>query len=880
MKKIRFLSLLIAMVISVSLCLAACNNGTVGEHDHEWDDGEVTTQPTCHSEGVMTYSCKVEGCKQTQTAPIQMTEHSWDQGEVSRAPKCNDAGEKTYNCTAEGCTATKKEPVGKTEHRWDDGVITKPSEFSSAGVRTYTCQDCDATREVSIDAHADFVEQFYTDQENKTDWSYGAATAFDATTGNIEFAAATVDNNVWKAAGVEIGSGVVKVTSAKVAIAYNFTDDLPKLVKATFNVSFKGGVVKAYIVVVSNETTVITLNNESKAEWTYINEKAVDVVKGNTVYLILEAEAAIEGVLSFTVYAPCLHVWDQGTVTTEPKCNIEGVKEFKCVSCDEKYTQFIDKLPHEWNDGEVTTEPTEDSEGVKTFTCKNCSETRTESIPKLEVENLIADFGRDFAATLAGESNWTVSRVDYHWSTETFDCTALEADLDAFKNNPPWMEVKGDWMAINDMVGFAYHFQSAASVNFKFVLHTDGNFSVRWALKDSNGVIKTNDGKASWGGIGKDVTVAEDLTVAAGDVLYLLIQKEGDSATDQCTFSLKLTGEELVQFDGANFGEEFELTLAGESNWEVGVVNYHWDGTETFDFTAIKTLNNAGNALINDNPWMEIKGDWMAANGMMGFAYHFDVAATVSFNFVINCADNGKCSLRWALMGSDGVIKTNDGKASWGGDGKDVTLNEDITVANGDVLYILVNKEGDSDQSTFSLEIAPKGQTQPEQPAESFNGANFGEKFESTLAGESNWEVGSIDYHWSSETFDFTKLLADAEAFKNNDPWMEVKGDWMAINAMVGLAYHFDSTARVNFNFALNSVDDGGKFSVRWALKDKNGNIKTNDGKASWGDAGKDVTVTEDLIVEEGDVLFILIQKEDESSTNQCTFSLVLTQKQ
>ena len=455
MKKFRLLSLLLAMVFCVTLCLTACNNNTVGEHDHVWDDGVVTVEPTCHSEGEITYSCKVEGCKQTQTAPIQMTEHSWDDGEVTGEPKCNDAGEKTYKCTAEGCTATKKEPIGKTEHRWNDGVITKMSQFSAAGVRTYTCLDCKATREVSIDAHADFVEQFYTSQESKTDWDYGIASSFDATTGNVEFVAATVDGNVWKATGVEIGSGSVKLTSAKAAIVYTFTEDLPKLVEAMFNVSFTGGVVKAYLVVVGEQTSVITLN-ESKAEWTYTSEKALGVAKGDKVYLILDSgSATVEGTLSFTTYAVCLHVWNQGTVTTEPKCDAEGVKSFKCVACEEEYTQSIDKIPHEWNDGEVTTEPTEDSEGVRTFTCKNCEETRTEPIPKLEADNLIADFARDFEATLAGESNWEVGKVDYQFSTETFDFTAIKTLNDAGEallNRDPWQEIKGDWMAANGMI--------------------------------------------------------------------------------------------------------------------------------------------------------------------------------------------------------------------------------------------------------------------------------------------------------------------------------------------------------------------------------------------------------------------------------------------
>ena len=888
MKKIKLLSLVLAMVMCVTLTLSACNNSTLGEHDHIWDNGEVTTEPTCHSEGVRTYSCTVKGCKQTKTSPVGMTEHSWDKGEVTTEPKCDDAGETTYKCTNEGCTAIKKEPIGKTDHRWDDGVITKTSEFTSAGVRTYTCLDCKITREVSVDAHADYVEQFYTEQSKKTDWSYGAATTFDVTSGNIVFAEATVENSVWKATGVEIGSGAVKLTSAKAAIRYTFTEELPKLVRAMFDVSFKGGVVRAYLVVVGEQTSVVTLN-EDKAEWTYSIKdvkEALDVAKGDNVYLILDAgTSTVEGTLSFTIYAPCLHVWDQGTVTKAPKCNEKGEKTFKCASCEEEYKQPIDEIPHEWDDGEVTKAPTASSEGVKTFTCKNCSEKRTESIPKLEYSGtLIGNFGDVFADTLAGNSNWEVGKVDFHWKdtetakAETFDFTALTADAEAFKNGEPWMEVKGDWMANNDMVGLAYHFKEKASINFNFALNCDvaNRFSVRWALKDSAGNIKTIDGKASWGGVGNNVTVTGELEVVVGDVLYLLVQKEGDSAGDQCNFSLVLIAKEQEKpFVEVNFDDDFKSTLAGESNWEVGIIDFHWQDTETakaetFDFTALIADTEA---FKNGEPWMEIKGGWMANKGMVGFAYHFETAATVNFNFAINCLFDGKCSIRWGLKGSDGVIKTNDGKVSWGGDGANVTVNQNITVANGDTLYILVNYEEGSDQSEFSFVISPVEQV------------SFGNDFDATLAGESNWEVGMVGYHWNdtetekAETFDYTKLTklsSDNDAFQNDEPWMQIKGDWMAVNAMVGLAYNVQGAASVNFNFELHTE---GNFSVRWALKDKDGNIKTNDGKASWGGAGKDITVTNDITVEEGDVLYILIQKEGDSSTDQCNFNLSLLLK-
>ena len=43
-------------------------------------------------------------------------EHTWDEGEVTTAPTCTEAGEKVFTCTYEGCGATKTEPVDALGH--------------------------------------------------------------------------------------------------------------------------------------------------------------------------------------------------------------------------------------------------------------------------------------------------------------------------------------------------------------------------------------------------------------------------------------------------------------------------------------------------------------------------------------------------------------------------------------------------------------------------------------------------------------------------------------------------------------------------------------------------------------------------------------------
>ena len=81
-------------------------------HVHTWDEGKVTTEPTCTKAGVKTYTCTV--CKETKTEAIAALGHTWDDGKVTTEPTCTEAGVKTYTCTV--CKETKTETVAALGH--------------------------------------------------------------------------------------------------------------------------------------------------------------------------------------------------------------------------------------------------------------------------------------------------------------------------------------------------------------------------------------------------------------------------------------------------------------------------------------------------------------------------------------------------------------------------------------------------------------------------------------------------------------------------------------------------------------------------------------------------------------------------------------------
>ena len=883
-RKFKLLSILSAVVLSATTVLSACANGSVAEHDHEWNDGEITKAATCYSEGVKTYTCTFDGCGQTKTEPVAMTAHSWDNGEVTKEPKCNEEGEKTFKCTAEGCNKTKTEPVDKTDHRWNDGEITRTPDFLTKGAKKYTCLDCDGEKSESVAAHADFAEQYYTSASAQSNWTYGYASHYNWEAGEIEFATieqADTESNSWKAAGVEISKGHV-YSANNAIISYSFSDNLPAGTQANVNITFTGDesttVLTALLILTNAEGEPLEdfeLNADEAKDWSFGTEEAVDVDQGYTIWLVFEnaGEGAAGGELTFTITAPCVHVWSEKI--TPASCTQEGKIERVCLVCDEKYSETIGKTPHEYDyeNGKINKPATETENGEIEYKCKNCDDTITEVIPRL-ASFTGANFGTDFELNPDGEFNgWSVGVVNYNFGPDTFDftkITALNGNGDCYHSDSPWMDIKGDWMAVNGMMGFAYHFYSSAGVTVNFNLTSDAanKFGVRWAVKDKSGNIKINEGRAEYVGAGNNVTATKNIYVENGDVLYILVNKEDDSAGDQCNFSLVLTPA------FADFRKDFELNTNGEFNsWSVGVVNYNF-GPETFDFTKITAFNGNGDCYHSDSPWMDIKGDWMAVNGMMGFAYKFQDAASFNFDFYLNSAEGGNFTIRWAIKDSAGNIKINDGKADWGGVGKDVTVNKDITVEANDVLYILVNKEENSatDQCNFNLVLFQKEQA-PEQPqppqTQEVEIANFKKDFYRDLNDKNNWLYGYSNYNFDGgESFEFHQFTGDnyvegEGAWKTNeDGSAQIKDDWIDVGWANGIkatiGYHTEEATTFNLRLHFNGGMPNTRVMVRIGIKDKDGRLKETP-KAFWnGKENREWSLDEEFTLEAGDTIYII----------------------
>ena len=105
-----------------------------------WDEGTVTTEPTCTEKGVKTYKCKYEGCTATKTEDIDPINHDWGEWEVTTPATCTEDGVETRTCKNDK-THTETHPIEATDHDWGEWKVTTPATCNKDGVETRTCKN-------------------------------------------------------------------------------------------------------------------------------------------------------------------------------------------------------------------------------------------------------------------------------------------------------------------------------------------------------------------------------------------------------------------------------------------------------------------------------------------------------------------------------------------------------------------------------------------------------------------------------------------------------------------------------------------------------------------------------------------------------------------
>ena len=359
-------------------------------HEHVWDEGAITTRPTCTTPGVKTYTCSV--CQKTKTEEIpatghQHTEvrnvkeatckeegytgdtyctdcgeklssgeptakkaHDWDEGKVTTEATCKNTGVKTYTCN--NCGETKTEVIPMTDHIWDNGKVTTKPSCITPGVKTYTCSVCQKEKTEKIPA----TGHLHTEIRNKKE----ATCKEDGYTGDV----------YCKDCGEKLSDGKT------IAKTTEHTWDAGKVTKAA-TCTEKG--LKLYTCTVCDKVRAEEIPATGHQHTEVRNVKEATCTKagytGDTY-----CKDCGEKISSGEVIAKLAHTWDEGNITKEADCKETGVMTYTCHKCGATKTEDIPRTEHTWDEGEVTTAPTCTKPGVRTYTCSVCKATRTETI--------------------------------------------------------------------------------------------------------------------------------------------------------------------------------------------------------------------------------------------------------------------------------------------------------------------------------------------------------------------------------------------------------------------------------------------------------------------------------------------------------------------
>ena len=118
-------------------------------------------EATCTDTGLTDGTrCSVCGTVITAQEEIPAKGHSWNEGEITTSPTCENAGVKTYTCTV--CNATKTEAIDATGHTPVE-VAEQPATCTEAGHKAGTkCSVCEAIlsgmEEIPATGHTEVID--------------------------------------------------------------------------------------------------------------------------------------------------------------------------------------------------------------------------------------------------------------------------------------------------------------------------------------------------------------------------------------------------------------------------------------------------------------------------------------------------------------------------------------------------------------------------------------------------------------------------------------------------------------------------------------------------------------------------------------------------
>ena len=394
--------------ISASLYgLTAHQTAAVKVHNCEnhWDDGKITTTPTCTKTGVKQYTCTI--CSETKTEEIAALGHDYSSDwTIDTAAACETVGSKSHHCTRCDSKIDVTE-IPASGHSWNDGSITTEPTCTDEGVKTFTCNSCGKTRTEEVAALG---------HNYSSDWTIDTAAACE-TVGSKSHHCTRCDSKIDV---TEIPASGHSWNDGSITTEPTCTDEGVK----TFTCNSCGK---------TRTEEVAALGHNYSSDWTIDTAAACETV-GSKSHHCTRCDSKKD---ITEIPASGKHTWNNGVITKPATIAEEGVKTYTCTVCGVTRTETIAKLPMPTVTPVPTATPTPAITSAPTVT----------PTPSVSVGTKITDkkTGNIYKVTSSRSSSQTVAFIGNKVKTSVTIPTTIkikgatykvtEISTNAFKNN-------------------------------------------------------------------------------------------------------------------------------------------------------------------------------------------------------------------------------------------------------------------------------------------------------------------------------------------------------------------------------------------------------------------------------------------------------------
>lgn len=324
----------------------------VAWYDNEECTGKILTKITIDNVSDMTLYAK------WRVDPNH--NHQWDKGRVTKEPSCKEEGEILYTCSV--CKGTKVEALAKTDnHQWREWTtITKPT-CSTEGKESRTCKVCSKTEERAIPTIPHTIVKEADKAATCTENGYEGREYCSVCNTTIK------ERTIIPATGHQWGAW--RTTLAKTCT----TDG--KEVRVCSKCSEKEErTIPATGHTLKKEEGVVATCTKDGHEGNTVCEVCGETLKEGKVIPKLGHDWSNENGKCTRCGESHEHSFGEGTTIKELTCTQDGEIDYKCSKCGYIKKEITKATGHEWGEWKTTLAQTCTTDGKEERTCSKCSE--------------------------------------------------------------------------------------------------------------------------------------------------------------------------------------------------------------------------------------------------------------------------------------------------------------------------------------------------------------------------------------------------------------------------------------------------------------------------------------------------------------------------